>query len=382
MLTKLLALMLLSIFITIFLLTALFGRVWCGWGCPQTVYMELVYRPLQRLFEGRHYTTGGRTPLHPARIVGKYFAFLLVSFWLANTFLAYFVGTDVLRLWITRPPHEHPGGFAVVFVVTVLMLIDFAYMREYVCILMCPYGRLQSALLDRQSMIVAYDSGRGEPRGKKGRGTDERGDCIDCYACVATCPTGIDIRDGLQMECVNCTQCIDACDTIMDKVGKPRGLVRYASQEGLETGSRRFWRPRVVAYPLILAVTLSLFGIVLAGKQDFDVTSLRVRNRTYTRMDDGWITNVVQLKVQNRTESPQRYTVESATPEARLQQSTHTLELDGRAAGEVDLHVALPPSAFSEGRATVAFRVTDAATGEQREIERQVLGPLYVGETP
>ena len=256
----------LTVVTTVLLVTALFGRVWCGWGCPQTVYLEHVFRPLERWIEGsvgqqkamdkKNWPTG-------RRIVG-WSIFVALSFVVANVFLSYFVGTDRLLHWITTSPAKHPGGFATVMIVTGLMFADFAYFREQVCIIACPYGRLQSTLLDTQSLIVAYDAGRGEPRGAVRHklpmlaeaplvqnvahnagavslaGGVKQGSCIDCNACVAVCPTGIDIRQGLQLECVGCAQCIDACDTVMDKVHQPRGLIRYTSQDQL-AGKTNVW---------------------------------------------------------------------------------------------------------------------------------------------
>ena len=241
--TFLLALLLLIVFLSLFFLTALFGRVWCGWACPQTVYLELVFRPIERFFEG---APGKKTKAGAWRRPAKIAVYVLLAFALAHTFLSYFVGTDALRVWMTRSPLEHPISFLIVAGVTGLMLFDFGFFREQLCIVACPYGRMQSVMLDKDSLIIGYDRLRGEPRGKmrkKPKGDvhletvePERGDCIDCHMCVTTCPTGIDIRDGLQLECVNCTQCIDACDSIMHKIGKPRGLIRYSSQRMLEGG--------------------------------------------------------------------------------------------------------------------------------------------------
>lgn len=379
--TLLLALALLSIFIGIFLLTALLGRVWCGWACPQTVYMEFLYRPIERLFEGRHYTTGGRAELHPARKILKYVAFLFCSMFLAHTFLAYFVGVETLLHWVRQSPFEHPAAFLVMAAVTTLMMLDFAFMREQVCILMCPYGRLQSVLLDRRSLIVSYDPRRGEPRGKRKSKREvqdeELGDCIDCYRCVTTCPTGIDIRDGLQMECVNCAQCIDACDEVMDKVGKPRGLIRYSSQEAIETGASRILRPRVIVYPLILATTLTLFGITLGRKSTFDVTFLRNRNATYTQVEDR-VRNVVQVKIQNRAEEARTYDVALGTPGATLESPDLPLTLGAGERRSIVLHVEIPSDRFERGRAALPLTVRDDA-GAERSFEVNVLGPLYPG---
>jgi len=382
--TLLLALLLLSIFIGIFLATALFGRVWCGWGCPQTVYMELLYRPIERLFDGRNYKSGGKAPVHPLRRAAKYVVFLVVSFYLAHTFLAYFVGVDELARWVRQSPVEHPTAFLIMAAMTALMMFDFSYFREQVCTLMCPYGRLQSVLLDRQSLIVGYDPARGEPRGRMTRRQREqlargeelsRGDCVDCGLCVTTCPTGIDIRKGLQMECVGCAQCIDACDSVMVKTGQAPGLIRYSSQQAMQTGKASVLRPRVVIYPLILVVALTAFGVILANRGTAEVSFLRTRNMTYRQLDSGDVSNVLQVKVTNRTRETRRYEVGLAG-DAEVTSSDLPLTLAGGESASVTLHITLPLDRFQRGRAEITVRVTDDA-GFDKEFGQHVLGPLY-----
>ncbi|MCL4865811.1 MAG: cytochrome c oxidase accessory protein CcoG, partial [Gemmatimonadales bacterium] len=274
--TLLLMLLMVSIALGIFLLTALLGRVWCGWACPQTVYLEFLFRPIERWVEGGR--SGSlqldreRRHFAPRRLV-KYAIYLVLALFLAHTFLAYFVGIEQLLQWVRRSPVEHPTSFLVMAGTTAMIFADFAWFREQTCIVACPYGRLQSVLLDRRSLIVGYDPNRGEPRM---RGVKERaataGDCIDCGACVLTCPTGIDIRDGLQMECIHCTQCADACDAIMDQVGTPRGLIRYTSQDALAGVPSPRLRPRVVLYPAVMAISLGLLIYNLGTQVDTDIT--------------------------------------------------------------------------------------------------------------
>jgi len=373
--TLLLAFLFLILFISIFLVTALLGRVWCGWGCPQTVYMEFLYRPIERLFEGRNYRTGGKVPTHPLRRAGKYIIFFIVSLFLSNTFLAYFVGWGQLLEWITGSPLVHPKGFAIVAVVTALMMLDFCLLREQVCTLMCPYGRFQSALLDPQSLIISYDEARGEPRGRKKKTDGQPGDCIDCNLCVVTCPTGIDIREGLQMECIACTQCIDACDTVMEKIKKPRGLIRFTSQHALATGQRSILRPRVVVYPLLLLVLVSLFSITLARRGSADVTFLRNRAAPYTLLESGDVSSTILMKITNRTKEVRTYQV-NLIGGGTIECQDLPVVVEKGNAGSITMHIVLPQSEFTQGRAEIIYRVT-GDDGFDREYSQYILGPLF-----
>ncbi|NBX37776.1 MAG: cytochrome c oxidase accessory protein CcoG, partial [Planctomycetes bacterium] len=271
--TLILLALLLTVFTGVFLFTAVLGRVWCGWACPQTVYLEFVFRPIERFFDnlGKRMALRPDDPKHTLFKALRWGAYTVIAMYLAHTFLAYFVGVDRLAIWVRRSPLEHPVSFLVMAGTTFAMLLDFGVFREQVCFAACPYGRLQSVLLDRQSLIIGYDKTRGEPRGKMSAAAfiaanspeAKKGDCVDCKACVVTCPTGIDIRDGLQLECIGCTQCIDACDTIMLKLNKPKGLIRYASQDELAGKSRKLIRPRVLIYSVLMTVAASALVYLL-----------------------------------------------------------------------------------------------------------------------
>ena len=296
---------------------------------------------------------------------------------LAHTFLAYFVGVEQLFRWVRQSPFEHPAAFVVMAATTLLMLLDFGYFREQVCLVACPYGRFQSVLLDRNSMIVGYDMNRGEPRGKlrKKDPAEERGDCIDCGACVVTCPTGIDIRKGLQMECIGCTQCIDACDTIMDKIDRPRGLIRYTSREILESGKRHILRPRVIAYPLLLVVVFSALGLALARKDSADITVLRGLGSPFMELPSGEISNQIRVKLVNRSGQPREYQIDLAGATGlKLVAPQNPVPLQDRATETATVFVIATPDQFSDGQRAVTFRVTDG--GEfVKEVPYVLLGP-------
>lgn len=375
--TFLLMLLLFSIFVGIFLVTALLGRVWCGWGCPQTVYMELLYRPLESLIEGGRARQQRLDRTGPdGRRLLKHVVFFVVSAFLANTFLAYFVGWERLLGWMTSSPAEHPAAFAVMLGTSLLMFLDFGWFREQTCIVACPYGRFQSVLLDRSSMIVGYDRGRGEPRARW-RGAAERsaGDCIDCGLCVATCPTGIDIREGLQMECVHCTQCIDACDEVMTKIGLPTGLIRYGSQDDFETGKRRFLRPRLVVYSVLLAIMFGGLAFSLAEKATADVTLLRGLGAPFTVLPSGEVSNQIRIKIANRSDQPRSYRFAiTSPPSLTLIAPENPLDVGPGDTQMTGAFITAPRSAFTNGE--LDFTLTfDDGVDFSSERGYRLLGP-------
>lgn len=371
----LLMLLMLSIFIAVIWLTALVGRAWCGWGCPQMVYLEFLFRPLEYLIEG------GRSGVLRMdkkganwRRLAKYIVFAVISLILANVFLAYFVGVDRLWLWMNQSPIEHPAGFITVVVVGGLILFDFAYFREQMCTVICPYARLQSVLLDKRSLIVGYDELRGEPRGKPG---GNNGDCIDCKACVHTCPTGIDIRDGLQLECIACTQCMDACDRIMDRIGKPRGLVRYGSKAGFADPNlaRKLFRPRTMVYPVVLTGLLIALWAVGSSRAEHEVTVLRGIGAPYTVEADG-IRNQLRVKVRNRAEQALEFRIELlGVDQAELVAPQNPLRVEAGTQVTTTLFVVAPPSAFDLGKKEVELRVS-TNDGFSEQVPYKLLGPF------
>lgn len=378
--TFLLLLLGIAALLSVVLFTALLGRVWCGWGCPQTVYLEFVFRPIERLVEGKEHKRKRRdegpwTWDKLWRKGAKWSLFALASLLLAHTFVAYFVGWERLLVWMQSPPAEHWGYFLLMAVTTGLILFDFGIFREQMCTIICPYARFQSVLLDPDSLIVSYDPARGEPRGR-GKNREGLGDCVDCLACVRTCPTGIDIREGLQMECIACTQCIDACDDIMDKMGFEPGLIRYTSEHELEDKKTRWLRPRTVTYALLLLLVGVVFTVALTTRGDYRVGIVRAAGAPFVELPDEQIANRLRFRVHNQTPEETSFTIEVLRPEGAEAKvvgppATHLAPQEMK---RVEAWITVPPSAFTGGSTEGRFllRFDDGTT---RELTFNLLGP-------
>ena len=302
------ALAMISVVIGIFLFTVVYGRLFCGWICPQTVFMEMVFRKIEYWIEGdfRQQQALNKAPWTGEKYVkkiSKQVIFFAIAFLIGNTFMAYIVGIDELYKIVSSPPTEHMSGFIAVMVFSGLFYFVFSHFREQACTVVCPYGRLQGVMLDQNSIVISYDEVRGEPRGKIRKGEDQssQGDCIDCHLCVDVCPTGIDIRHGTQLECVNCTACIDACDEVMDKINKPRGLVRYASRNEIEKKIRSIFTPRAIGYTIVLFLLMTLTTFLLVNRSDFELTILRTPGMMYQEQPNDQISNLYDLKIINKT---------------------------------------------------------------------------------
>jgi cytochrome c oxidase accessory protein FixG len=325
--THLLIFLLLIFFVFVILFTAVFGRVFCGWACPQTLFMEMVFRKIEYWIEGdaNQQRKLDSMPWNGEKIGKKglkMFIFLIISLLISHTVMAYLIGIDQVVEIVSQPPSAHMAGFIGLMAFTGIFLFVFSWFREQACLVVCPYGRLQGVLLDANSINVTYDHVRGEPRAPIRKNKVEespKGDCIDCGLCVQVCPTGIDIRNGVQMECVNCTACIDVCDEVMEKVDRPLGLIRYASDKSVMEGTQKLMTPRVKLYSVLLVILVGAFVALLATREDLGATVTRFRGMTYQTRDTGEISNLYEVTFINKTFDPQKVTLEALDDKYRVE---------------------------------------------------------------
>ncbi len=301
---------------SLFFITSLLGRIWCGWTCPQTVFLEHVYRRIERAIEGNSAAQRklDGQPWNSEKIMkrgGKQVIFLLISTIIAHIFLSYFVSIPELYKWMTMSPTEHWSAFLFVFIATGVLHFNFTWFREQLCLVICPYGRFQSALIDDDTMIIGYDEKRGEPRGPVK--DPNAGDCIACNRCVQVCPTGIDIRQGLQIECIGCANCVDACDEMMEKVGRPKGLVRYDSLNGLSGIKRRIFRPRIALYLVMLLIGCSVMAFSATKLKQAHMSVVRMAGVPYIVQEDT-VRNAFMVRLINKQDLPVSFTVMVDSP--------------------------------------------------------------------
>jgi len=366
--------------------TAAFGRLWCGWTCPQTIMMEMVFRRIEYLIEGDapQQKALDRAPWTSGKLLkkaAKHGIFFGLSFAIGNVLLAYIIGIDDLKQIVAGDPRHHLTGLVFMLLFTLVFYGIFARFREQACTFICPYGRLQSTLLDENSIIVAYDHKRGEKRGHLHRNEafEQRsargdGDCIDCLRCVSVCPTGIDIRDGTQMECVNCTACIDACDEVMEKIGRPRGLIRFASLNGIEKGERLRVTPRMLGYCAILCVLAAALATLLLTRSEVDVTLLRAPGALFQQTPEGKLSNLYLLKLTNKTHSSKAVELKLENIEGSLTVLGGELNLPAEKQTDASVLVEIAPERLASGTTPVVVGVYSA--GKQRDkIKTIFIGP-------
>ena len=318
---------LITFIVFIILFTVVFGRLFCGWVCPQTNFMEMVFRKVEYWIDGdaTKQMQLKAMPWNGEKIrkrALKMAAFYSIAFVIANFFLAYLIGMDEVLKMVTEGIGNNTGTFFSLIGFTTVFFFVYYWFREQACIVECPYGRLQGVLLDKNSVVVAYDYVRGEPRGKmkKGEVAEGHGDCIDCFACVRVCPTGIDIRNGTQLECVDCTACMDACDAIMDNIGKPRGLIRYASENNIARKEPTRFTWRMALYSGVLLLLVVVLATLLITRDDVDARILRAQGQTFQNLPDGRVANLFNVKLANKTrkELPLTLKLENVDGEIQL----------------------------------------------------------------
>lgn len=378
-----LAMLVMIIFITLF--TVVYGRIFCGWVCPQTIFMEGVFRKIEYWIEGdwKQQMRLNKMPWNSEKTrkkVVKHVIFFAISFIIANTFLAYIIGSSELFDIITDPPTEHIAGLAALIVFSGVFYGVFAHFREQVCTTVCPYGRLQGVLLDRQSVVVAYDHFRGEPRGKfrKNEDRDEvgKGDCIDCGHCVHVCPTGIDIRNGTQLECVNCTACIDACDEMMEAVDLPKGLIRYTSEEQIQTRKPFKLSGRAKAYTVLLAVLIGVLVSLLATRTSVEANILRTPGMLFQKNDDGTISNLYNYKIINKTNRDLTLNVRPLDSDISLKFIGNLPELKSQDVAEGAFFLYAPKDAFESGKVRTKLGVYDSEGELLETVKIDMAGPF------
>ena len=367
--------------VTLALSTAAIGRVWCGWLCPQTVFLEMVFRRLEYLIDGsaeRQLQRDSRpwTAATWARAGLKQALFFALSFGIANVFLAYIIGAGPLWTIVTDPPGRHLAGLVAITIFSLLFYGVFARFREQACTLACPYGRVMSSLIDRRTITVTYDEPRGEPRGRRSHAAAApTGDCVDCARCVTVCPTGIDIRNGIQLECVNCTACMDACDDVMRRLQRPTGLIRLTSHERLQPGRRPWWSGRLAAYTAAWLLLVGAVVVLLARREALDVLILRQAGTLHATLPDGAVANFYTVQVFNRTGQRLPFEIRAVSPAgATVTRLGLAPEVRPHALLEGRLLLALPAAALTATATPVRFdvRVDGRAV---RHIDSSFIGP-------
>ena len=355
---------LLTFIVFVVLFTVVFGRVFCGWVCPQTIFLEMVFRKIELWIEGDQIKRKklDEGPLTSEKLFKKTFKhsiYLAISFFIANIFLAYIISAEQLIRIITEPVTLHLSGFLSICVFTLVFYLVFSRMRELVCTVVCPYGRLQGVLLDNQSIIVAYDYERGEPRSKRVKGAENlKGDCIDCKLCVDVCPTGIDIRNGTQMECVNCTACIDACDMVMEKIDRPLRLIGFKSEDEIKNKNSFHLSKRIYAYTGVLVLLIGVLTYLLISRADIKTTILRANGTLYQMRDeDQTVSNLYNAELINKTSKGIKFNIVSDNPNASIQYIQNQDSIGYGGVAKLTFFVVLPQAEIKTYKTQIGFKL-------------------------
>ncbi len=363
----LLAMAMITGILFVILFTVIYGRIFCGWICPQTIFMEHVFRKIEYWIDGDRgqQMRLANLPWNGEKIrkrALKYFIFFVISFIIGNTFLTYIIGSTEWFKMVTDPPSEHLGGLSAMVIFTGLFFFIFAWFREQVCLIVCPYGRLQGVLLDRNSIVIAYDYLRGEKRArfKKNENREEakKGACIDCNQCVDVCPTGIDIRNGTQLECINCAACIDVCDSIMEKTHQEKGLIRYASESMIHDKEKFRFTPRVIAYSAVLVVLMTVMGFLLRSRESIEATILRTPGILYQDRGENNYSNLYTFKIINKSVETLQVEVKVLEPAGRMEFiGTPTMDIEIQELAEGSFFLYLNKTDLSGANTDVQFGV-------------------------
>ena len=370
--------------VAIILFTVIYGRIFCGWICPQTIFMEMVFRRIEYLIDGDWtHQKKLRAAKWDGKKIGKrvlkHSIFWIISFAIGNTFLAYIIGADELWKLQTEPISQNIGSLIAMAIFTTVFYLVFSQLREQVCTTICPYGRLQGVLLDQNSMVVAYDHVRGENRAKFKKNEDReaagKGDCIDCGQCVHVCPTGIDIRNGTQLECVNCTACIDACDHMMESVGLEKGLIRFVSENGIKNRTRFQWTKRVKAYTALLIVMMGILTTLLITRSDFEAVIFRQRGSTFQVLEDGRVSNIFEISLTNKTRNNYKIKLEMDDPNGEIKLVVDDAKLKKEGYLKERFIVKMPMTELTNGKKEIRVKVL--GNGKViKTVKAKVIGPM------
>ena len=355
--TFILALLMLSFVLFVVLFTVTFGRLWCGWACPQTIFLEMVFRKIEFLIEGdykkRYKLDNG--PWTSEKIIkksSKHAIFILIAVAMTNTFLMWFIGSEKWLQLVRQPISGNLSGFIVMMIISGIFYWIYSFFREQICTMVCPYGRMQGVLLDSKSIMVSYDYVRGEPRGAK-----STGDCIDCHQCVSVCPTGIDIRNGTQLECINCTACIDQCNKIMKITEKPPGLIRFDSEEGIKNGHKTTWNARNKAYSAVLLILFSFYIYTLLSRPAVETTVLRTPGLLFQENADNTISNLYNIKIVNKTHDKIPLEIRILSHKGEIQMAGSTMDIKDQAMFESTFILFISKNELKSDKTEVEFGI-------------------------